>query len=92
MDRFKEEIDPSNISKRFGYGDIKSLLKNVYQYENLLRNTYSRALLYKLYKTFIDENVKVSEFLSEEETAILNEKSMEDLGKLLEELMRKEQK
>ena len=86
MDKFKEGIYTSNILSKFGYEDLESLLKDVYHYENLLRNTYSIVLLYRLYKAYIDENVKVSEFLSEEEISFLNEKLLKDMKESLEEI------
>jgi hypothetical protein len=44
------------------------------------------VLLYRLYKAYIDENVKVSEFLSEEEISFLNEKLLKDMKESLKEI------
>ena len=84
MDKFEGKISSLEILKTFNYDNLESFLNDIYQQKAHLISPYSRTLLHYLYKTHIDENVKRSEFLSNEDIALVDKIPKEDTRELFE--------
>ena len=92
MDKFESKINSLEILKTFNYDNLESFLNDIFQQRAHLISPYSKALLYNLYKTHIDENINPSEFLSNEDIAFLDKKLEEDKKELFEEIKEERQR
>ena len=92
MDKFEGKVNSLEILKTFNYDNLESFLNDIYQQKRHLISPYSRALLHYLYKTHIDENIKPSEFLSNEDIKLVDKMLKEDTKELFEEIKEDRQK